>query len=203
MNRKDDSTDEELVRLAISGDRTAEEHLIRRYKGFVFDRAKPYFLPGAEQEDILQEGMMGLCEAIYAFDEEKCLTFFPFAAVCITRQILSAVKTYSRQKHIPLNRSVSLYTPVGEDDGPTFMASLVDETSQNMEDAFIGQEQLSHLERKMDENLTSQERQIFNLYAEGVSYQAIARHMGKSVKSVDNTIQRARRKLRRLLCEDS
>ena len=202
MDRKDDPTDEELVRLAVSGDRTAEEQLIRRYRGFVLDRAKPYFLPGAEQEDILQEGMMGLWEAIYAFDEEKCSAFSSFAAVCVTRQILSAVKSYSRQKHVPLNSYLSLYTPVGEDDGPTFMAALADETSPSMEDTFIGQERLSRLEQKMDETLTAQERQIFSLYAEGVSYQMIARRLGKSVKSVDNTIQRARRKLRQLLCEE-
>lgn len=202
MEQKNGPTDEELVRLTVNGDRAAEEYLIQRYSGLVFDRARHYFLPGAEQEDILQEGMMGLCKAIYAFDADKGAAFFPFAAVCVTRQILSAVKSHSRQKHAPLNGYLSLYAPVGEDDSITLMSALADETSPDLEDTFIGQERLSHLEQKMDENLTSQEQRMFRLYAEGASYQMIARYLGKSVKSVDNTIQRVRRKLRQLLCED-
>lgn len=202
VDKREYLTDEELVRLAVGGDRMAEEDLVRRYRGLVFDRARPYFLPGAEQEDMIQEGMIGLCQAIYAFDEEKGAAFLPFASVCVTRQIISAVKRHGRQKHAPLNGCLSLYAPVGEEDGEMFLAALADGAAPDLEDALIGRERLTHLERKMDEHLTCQERRMFRLYAEGASYQMIARYLGKSVKSVDNTIQRVRRKLRQLLCED-
>ena len=202
MNQENVLTDEELVGLAVDGDEMAEETLIRRYREFVLDRAKPYFLPGAEQEDILQEGMMGLWKAIYAFDKEKCPAFSPFASMCVKRQILSAVKSYGRQKHALLNNCLSLDTPAGDDEGLTFMAALAKNAGPNMEDTLIHQEGLFRLEEKINEALTAQERQIFSLYAEGMRYQAIAQRLGKSVKSVDNTIQRTRKKLQCLLAED-
>ena len=103
MDRYAPMSDEELVALAAAGDRLAEEHLIRRFEGLVYERTRPYFLPGAEKDDLLQEGMLGFCEAIYAYDAEKCDSFSAFASICITRAVLSAVKKYNRQKHLMLN----------------------------------------------------------------------------------------------------
>lgn len=202
MKQKDSLTDEELALLAAGGDKDAEELLICRFSGFVYEQARPYFLPGADHRDILQEGLIGLWEAINAYDGEKCPSFSSFAAVCVKRQILSAVKNYNRQKHIPLNGYLSLYAPVGEGENATLMAALPDEAEPGLEEAYISREELSRLEREIEAILTPLEKKIFFLYLEGASHWSIARQLGKSTKSVDSTIQRARRKLRQALWED-
>lgn len=202
MAEKESLTDEALARLASKGDRKAEDALIRRFSGFVYELARPYFLPGADQQDILQEGMIGLWEAIHAFDEEKAHSFLSFAAVCIKRQIISAVKNYNRQKYIPLNNYLSLYAPVGEEENFTLMAALEDQQQPGLEESLICQEKLSHLKQRLDVALAEQEKKVLILYVKGESYQKIAESMGKSVKAVDNTMQRVRKKLLQILQEE-
>lgn len=199
MERWDDLRDEELVRLTAAGDRAAEELLIRRYRGLVYHRAKPYFLPGADREDIVQEGMIGLCEAIRAFDPEKYPTFSTFASACVVRQILSAVTNYNRQKHMPLNLSFSLNTPLDGEEDLTLLAVLPDEAGPSLEETFIGREERALLGQLIKAHLTPLERQVFLSYLHGERYADIARRLGKSERSVDSTVQRSRRKLRQAL----
>jgi len=198
---KENLTDEMLAHLASGGDRKAEDILIRRFSGFVYELARPYFLPGADQQDILQEGMIGLWEAVHAFDGEKSRSFIAFAAVCIKRQIISAVKNYNRQKYIPLNNYLSLYAPMGEEENFTLLAALED-VQPDLEEALIGREELSRLKQRVDAALAEQEKKVLVCYMRGESYQEIADSMGKSVKAVDNTMQRVRRKLQLLLREE-
>lgn len=197
----DNLTDEELVLRAAAGDKDAEELLVRRYNGLVYRRARPYFLPGADQEDLLQEGMIGLCEAIRSFDSEKYPTFSTFASVCIMRQILSAVKSYNRQKHLPLNTSLSLFAPMGEDGELTLVSFLTENSEPSLEETFILREEHTHLQRRMSELLSPLEKQVCLLYLQGQRYADIAHALGKSVSSVDSTIQRIRRKLQQALDE--
>lgn len=195
----DGLTDEELVSQASAGNKEAEELLIHRYKGMVYHRAKPYFLPGADKEDLLQEGMIGLCEAIRGFDPEKYPAFFAFASTCVMRQLLSAVKRYNRQKHVLLNNSLSLYAPQGEDTELTLMSRLPEDTVPSMEEIFIDQEEHGVLQQLMDELLSPLEKQVFLLYLQGERYSDIARRLGRSAGGVDSAIQRIRRKLQRAL----
>lgn len=199
MERWDDLKDEELVRLTAAGDRAAEELLIRRYRGLVYQRAKPYFLPGADREDIVQEGMIGLCEAIRAFDPEKYPIFSTFASACVVRQILSAVTNYNRQKHMPLNLSYSLNTPLDGEEDLTLLAVLPDEAGPSLEETFISREERALLGQLIKAHLTPLERQVFLWYLHGERYADIARRLGKSERSVDSTVQRSRRKLRQAL----
>ena len=187
MDRYAPMSDEELVALAAAGDRLAEEHLIRRFEGLVYERTRPYFLPGAEKDDLLQEGMLGFCEAIYAYDAEKCDSFSAFASICITREVLSAVKKYNRQKHLMLNSSISL-------------DALEDEAAPDMEEHIIAKEEIRNWERTIHLVLTPSEKEVLRYYMEGKHYQDIADAMNKTVKSVNNTMQRIRKKLQKY-CE--
>ena len=190
----DGLTDEELVCRASEGDRGAEELLIHRYQSLVYRRAKPYFLPGADKEDLLQEGMIGLCEAIHGFDREKHRAFAAFASMCVGRQILSAVKRYNRQKHVPLNSSLSLYATQGEEE-LTLMSRLPEESLPSMEELFISQEEHGQLRRLVEERLSPLEKQVLLLYLQGERYLDIAQRLGRSANGVDSAIQRIRRKL--------
>ena len=198
----DELTDEELVRRSAEGDKSAEELLIRRYTGLVYRRAKPYFLPGADQEDLLQEGMIGLCEAIRSFDPEKYALFSTFAAVCIMRQILSAVKSYTRQKHLPLNHSLSLSAPVDGDGDLTLMSLLAEGAGPSLEDTFILQEERDRVQQRLSELLSPLERQVLLLHLQGRRYAEIAHLLGRSPGAVDSALQRVRRKLQQALCEE-
>ena len=202
MEQKSELTNETLVRLAASGDRAAEELLVSRFRSLVYQRAKPYFLPGADREDVVQEGMIGLCEAIRTFDPEKYPTFSTFASTCVTRQILSAVTNYNRQKHMPLNFSLSLNTPLDGEEDLTMLAVLPDETGPSLEEALIGQEELTALEQLIDARLTPLEKWVFLRYLQGERTSEIARRLGKSERSVDSTLQRSRQKLRQELWTD-
>lgn len=193
-------SDEELVSLAVGGDRAAEEHLIRRFEGLVYERVRPYFLPGAEKDDLLQEGMVGLCEAIYAYDMEKCDSFSAFASICVTREVLSAVKKYNRQKHLTLNSSVSLDAAAEGEEDLSLMGLIEDKAAPDMEAHIIAKEEVSNWERTISSVLTVSEKQVLRCYMEGKTYQDIAEETKKTVKSVNNTMQRIRKKLQKY-CE--
>ena len=188
-------TDEVLAGLAQAGDREAEDILIRRYVEMIRGKAHLYFIVGADSEDVIQEGMIGLFKAIHDYSGNREATFKTFAELCINRQILTAVKTASRLKHQPLNDSVSLSTPVDETGGGTLEESLGGDMASNPEAVFM-ENTLSLL--LTDENSTlfsSMERRVLKEYLAGEKYPEIAQSLGKSYKAVDNAMQRIRRKI--------
>ena len=188
-------TDEVLAGLAQAGDREAEDILIRRYVEMIRGKAHLYFIVGADSEDVIQEGMIGLFKAIHDYSGNREATFKTFAELCINRQILTAVKTASRRKHQPLNDSVSLSTPVDETGGGTLEESLGGDMASNPEVVFM-ENTLSSL--LTDENSTlfsSMERKVLKEYLAGKKYPEIAQSLGKSYKAVDNAMQRIRRKI--------
>ncbi len=192
--------DEEIVGMAQNGNAPAEEYLINKYKNFVRAKARSYFLIGADREDIIQEGMIGLYKAIRDFRGDKLSSFRAFAELCITRQIITAIKTATRQKHIPLNSYVSLNKPIyDEDSDRTLLDVICGSKITNPEELIISREEFDDIEEKMGEILSSLEWQVLMAYLEGKSYQEIATELNRHVKSIDNALQRVKRKLERYL----
>ena len=188
--------DEELVYMAREGDEEALEFLINKYKNFVRAKARTYFLVGADREDIIQEGMIGIYKAIRDYRSDRLASFRAFAELCITRQIITAIKTATRQKHIPLNSYVSLNKPVFDDESErTLLDVMVPGVTTDPEELLISQEEVADIEGKMDELLSPLEKEVVDLYLEGKSYVEIAEQLGRHVKSVDNALQRVKRKL--------
>jgi RNA polymerase sporulation-specific sigma factor len=189
-------TDEQVIRLSHASDRHAEEVIYERYKNFVRSKARSYFLVGADREDLIQEGMIGLYKAMRDFDEEKQTTFRTFAEMCIVRQIITAIKTATRQKHIPLNNYLSLNKPLNDEDTDrTLMDTLSSVKMYNPEDILINEEDYQSIRQKIDSILSGLEKQTLFYYLEGRSYQEIAVMLKRSTKSVDNALQRIKRKL--------
>lgn len=200
--RFESMTDEEIVAQAQAADGTALEFLLNKYKNFVRSRARSYFLIGADHEDIVQEGMIGLYKAIRDFKPDRLSSFRAFAELCITRQIITAIKTATRQKHIPLNSYVSLNKPIyDEESDRTLMDIMTEDAQSNPESMFIDREDLSVIRGKIGELLSELEKQVLDLYMDGKSYQEISEEMGRHVKSIDNALQRVKRKLTKLLEE--
>jgi RNA polymerase sporulation-specific sigma factor len=193
-------TDEEVVDLVRDNDAEALEYLINKYKNFVRAKARSYFLIGADREDIVQEGMIGLYKSIRDFRGDKLTSFKAFAELCITRQIITAIKTATRQKHIPLNSYVSLDKPIYDEDSDRTLLDVISGTKvTDPEELFINREEFDDIEGKMSEILSDLERQVLMLYLDGRSYQQIAVELKRHVKSIDNALQRVKRKLERYL----
>lgn len=200
LSEYDYLSDEDIVEAFRSGDGGALEHLINKYRNFVRAKARSYFLIGADREDIVQEGMIGLYKAIRDFKGDKLSSFKAFAELCITRQIITAIKTATRQKHIPLNSYVSLDKPIyDEDSDRTLMDVICGSQVLDPEELIINQEEFIGLEDKMAEILSDLERKVLMLYLDGRSYQEIAEDLHRHVKSIDNALQRVKRKLERYL----
>lgn len=196
----DFKADEDIVEFVRIGDSDALEYLINKYRNFVRAKARSYFLIGAEREDIVQEGMIGLYKAIRDFKGDKLASFKAFAELCITRQIITAIKTATRQKHIPLNSYVSLDKPIyDEDSDRTLLDVICGSRVCDPEEMIINQEEFTGLEDKMSEILSDLERKVLMLYLDGRSYQEIAVDLDRHVKSIDNALQRVKRKLERYL----
>ena len=192
--------DEEIVEQFRNGDEMAQEYLIVKYKNFVRSKARSYFLIGADREDIIQEGMICLYKAIRDYRGDKLSSFRAFADLCITRQIITAIKTATRQKHIPLNSYVSLNKPIyDEDSDRTLMDVLSGMRITDPEELIISQEEIDDIELKMGEILSPLEWKVLTYYLDGKSYQEIAEILGRHVKSIDNALQRVKRKLERYL----
>ena len=192
--------DEEVVEFAREGDDSALEYLINKYKNFVRAKARSYFLIGADREDIIQEGMIGLYKAIRDFRLDKLSSFRAFAELCITRQIITAIKTATRQKHIPLNSYVSLNKPIYDDDSDRTLLDVISGSKvADPEELVISREEFDDIEEKMGEILSSLEWKVLMSYLEGKSYQEIAEDLKRHVKSIDNALQRVKRKLERYL----
>lgn len=189
-------TDNQLVKLANEGDDYAMEYLILNYKNFVRAKSRSYFLIGADRDDIVQEGMLGLFKAIRDFKEEKNISFKSFAELCVTRQIITAVKTATRLKHTPLNTYISLNKPVYEDEAEkTLMEILNNRCELDPEEIIINKEKLEETEKKIQKNLSKFENTVLNLYLSGKDYQEIAVALDKPAKSIDNALQRVKKKI--------
>jgi RNA polymerase sporulation-specific sigma factor len=193
-------SDEEAVEAVRAGSSEALEYLINKYRNFVRAKARSYFLIGADREDIVQEGMIGLYKSIRDYRGDKLTSFKAFAELCITRQIITAIKTATRQKHIPLNSYVSLDKPIyDEDSDRTLLDVICGSKISDPEELVINQEEFNGLEEKMSEILSDLERRVLMLYLDGRSYQEIAEDLDRHVKSIDNALQRVKRKLERYL----
>ncbi|MBO8129348.1 MAG: RNA polymerase sporulation sigma factor SigH [Peptococcaceae bacterium] len=192
--------DEVVVEFAREGDNEALEYLINKYRHFVRAKARSYFLIGADREDIIQEGMIGLYKAIRDFRLDKLSSFRAFAELCITRQIITAIKTATRQKHIPLNSYISLNKPIyDEDSDRTLMDIISGSKITDPEELVISREEFDDIECKIGELLSSLEWKVLMSYLDGKSYQEIAEDLQRHVKSIDNALQRVKRKLEKYL----
>lgn len=192
----DNLSDEQLVELSSSGDTVATECILARYKNLVRSKARMYFLAGADKEDLIQEGMIGLFKAIRDFSPKRQVSFRGFAELCIKRQIITAVKTSTRQKHIPLNSYVSLSNPTYEGESESTLEAILESSADsNPEQLFISKESAAFLSERMNEVLSPLERNVLALYMEGRSYQEIAAALSRSQKSIDNALQRVKKKM--------
>lgn len=193
----EDMPDEDVVVEAqVNNNLLAQDYLLHKYKNFVRAKARTYFLIGAEKEDIIQEGMIGLYKAIRDFKNDKQASFRAFAELCVTRQIITAIKTATRQKHIPLNSYVSLNKPIYEEDSDRTLLDVISGVKvANPEDMVISREEFDDIESKMNDILSDLEWQVLMSYLDGKSYQEIAIELNRHVKSIDNALQRVKRKL--------
>ncbi|MCL4351316.1 MAG: RNA polymerase sporulation sigma factor SigH [Firmicutes bacterium] len=192
--------DEDIVSDAREGQNEALEFLIHKYRNFVRAKARSYFLIGADREDIVQEGMIGLYKAIRDFRSDKLASFRAFAELCITRQIITAIKTATRQKHIPLNSYISLNKPIYEEDSDRTLMDVISTVRvSDPEEMIINREEFGDIEEKMGEILSDLEWKVLMAYLDGRSYQEIAVDLRRHVKSIDNALQRVKRKLERYL----
>ncbi|MDV5062393.1 RNA polymerase sporulation sigma factor SigH [Veillonella sp. YH-vei2232] len=194
-------SDEEVVVL-VQKDRNelAMAHLVNKYKNFVRSKARSYFLVGADRDDIIQEGMIGLYKATRDFDYERQASFRAFAELCVTRQIITAIKTATRQKHMPLNSYISLNKPVyTEESERTLMDMIANVRVSDPEELIITREEFADIEKNMTYLLSELEWHVLLGYLDGKSYQEMAGETDRSIKSIDNALQRVKRKLEKYL----
>ncbi|QLY82424.1 RNA polymerase sporulation sigma factor SigH [Clostridium intestinale] len=192
--------DEDVAVEAKEGNIEAQEYLISKYEMFVKTKAKSYFLIGADKEDIYQEGMIGLYKAIRDFNPHKLASFRAFAELCITRQIITAIKTATRQKHIPLNTYISLNKPVYEEESERTLLDILSGIKiSDPEELIISKEEIERMEKEISNALTELEMEVLTSYLDGKSYQEIACDLDRHAKSIDNALQRVKRKLEKCL----
>ncbi len=196
----DSMPDNLVAKWANDGDTFALDHLIRKYKNVVKAKARSYFFIGGDPEDIIQEGMIGLFKAIRDYDHNKNDNFRAFAELCVKRQIITAIKSATRQKHIPLNSYVSLNKPIYDDESErTLLDVLKGRRSMNPETLYISREEVSSIKEKIGKILSKFEWEVLTLYLAGESYQEIAEEIKKPVKSIDNALQRVKKKIEKYL----
>lgn len=193
--------DEELVLLSQQGNTDATEFILEKYSNIVRSRARTYFLVGADREDVIQEGMIGLFKAIRDYNSEKQASFRSFAELCITRQIITAIKTATRQKHMPLNTYISLNRPLFDEEYETTLMDVLNEdnTTLNPEEIIINREQFVDIHLKMDELLSPFECKVLSLYLKGKTYQDIGVILSREPKAIDNALQRIKKKLEKYI----
>lgn len=194
-------SDEELILKLRDGDNRVTEYIIEKYKDLVRKKSKAMYILGADHEDLLQEGMIGLFKAIRDYDAGRDASFYTFAELCVTRQIYTAVQAAGRKKHSFLNSYISLYgNQVGgeDEDHPELMQELVAQDSKNPEELMIDQENLANLEMAIEQELSSFEKQVLELCVTGMSYTEIARVLGKTTKATDNALQRIKTKIKKV-----
>lgn len=196
MKNYSDYTDEQILGLINEGDNHAMDYLFNRYKPLIEKKSRTYYINGGGREDLMQEGMIGLFKAVRDFDGKKNIAFFPFADLCITRQIITAVKRSSRKKHHPLNNYISLNKPAFEEEESD--EDLLDYVPSNRvedpEDLIIGQEEIVRIKEELLGKLSELEKQVLQLHLNGVSYKEVAEILQRPVKSIDNALQRIKKK---------
>lgn len=199
----EDVPDEELIKLVHSGDKNALDFLIGKYNDIVSMKANKFFIIGAEKEDMVQEGMIGLYKAIKSFDVEKQNSFKTFANLCIERQLITAIKTSNRQKHIPLNSSFSLNTSAYDENDETSIMEILDtKLVEDPLETITKKEYFEAVESRIDKNLSTFEKKVLDFYVQGESYVNIATKLDAQVKAVDNAIQRIRKKAIKCISDD-
>ncbi len=193
-------TDEQLSLLAQKGDDDALEFLMKKYGALVRMKARTYFLIGADHDDIVQEGMIGLFKAIRDYNEDKQSGFRGFSELCITRQMITAIKTATRMKHSPLNSYVSLNRPMYEEEYEMTLLDVLSENARvvNPEEIMINREQYEDTEKKLFKLLSDFEKKVLNYYLQGKSYQDIGEILRREPKSIDNALQRIKRKIEKM-----
>ncbi|MBU3181455.1 RNA polymerase sporulation sigma factor SigH [Clostridium psychrophilum] len=196
----EEKLDEEVVSEAQKNNVSAQEYLINKYKNFVKAKSKLYFLIGADKEDIYQEGMIGLYKAIRDFKADRLSSFRAFAEICVKRQIITAIKTATRQKHIPLNTYISLNKPIyDEESDRTLLDVLSGAKITDPEELVISREEVINIQNEIGEVLSQLEMEVLMSYLDGKSYQEIACDLDRHAKSIDNALQRVKRKLEKCL----
>lgn len=196
------AADEELIVRLRDGEQQITDYIMEKYKNLVRSKAGSMYILGADRDDLIQEGMIGLFKAIRDFDSGRDASFFTFAELCISRQMYSAVQAAGRMKHIPLNTYISLYgngTEHGEDEEG--IQSILADHGLNPEDFVIDKENVEQLEKRMEQELSSFEKQVLDLYITGMSYSQIARVLGRDEKSTDNALQRLKSKIKKMILE--
>ena len=197
INEYSKMTDEEIIKEIRKGDKQALTYLMNKYKEIVNLKVGKYFMVGAEKEDIIQEGLIGLFKAIKTFNAEKNNTFKTFANMCIERQLITAIKSSNRQKHMPLNSYLSLNMSAydnEEESGAELMDTFDSKTIEDPLETIINKEYYDEIEKSIDKTLSQFEKQVLDRYMKGESYVTIAKRLDSPVKSVDNAIQRIRKK---------
>ncbi len=196
-------TDEELIELSKADDGYSTELLIERYRNFVRSKTRTYFLIGADKEDIIQEGMIGLYKAIRDYKPDSGTSFRSFAELCVTRQIITAIKKATRQKHIPLNSYISLNKPAYDDDNERILLdTFAGRNMLNPEEIMLDKERFFDIETKLSKNLSKLELCVLKKYLEGKTYTEIACQIKKSEKSIDNALQRIKKKIEKYIIND-
>ncbi len=202
----EEKTDEELIDIIKSGDKSAANYLINRYKNLVNIKVSKYYIAGAEKDDLIQEGMIGLFKAIKCYSSEQNNSFKTFANLCVDRQIITAIKTSNRQKHMPLNSYLSLnmsaYDSEDDENDTTIMEVFNNDTIEDPLDTLTKKEYYKSVEDTIDKSLSKFEKQVLNRYIQGESYVQIAEKLDTPVKSIDNAIQRIRKKATKDLQEN-
>lgn len=205
VKKYQNETDEMLLERLRDGERDITDYIMNKYKYLVRSKAKSMYILGADTEDLIQEGMIGLFKAIRDYDAGRDASFYTFAELCISRQMYTAVQASNRKKHMPLNTYISLYAasePDGENrDGDEFINFLGFETQKNPEQLLIDRENMLSLEQRIEEELSNFEKQVLDLYLIGMSYAQIARVLGRDEKSTDNALQRLKSKIRKVIAE--
>lgn len=188
--------DEDIVRLANGGNSSALDYLLAKYKNFVRVKSAPYFLVGGDRDDIIQEGMIGLFKAIRDYDKERLASFIAFVEICIKRQIITAIKTATRKKHIPLNSYISLNKPMYEEESERTLMDMIEGTKVlDPMEVFINEEELKKMESKMNKMLSELEFKVIQSYLQGKTYDEISLEINRDYKCIDNALQRVKKKL--------
>ena len=198
-------SDEELIVRLRDGEGAITDYIMDKYKNLVRRKAKSMYILGADREDLIQEGMIGLFKAIRDYDTGRDASFFTFADLCVSRQMYTAVQAAGRQKHAPLNTYLSLYAGSSEQDGFgggedfELIDSVVSRSERNPEELLIDKENVELLEKVMEKELSSFEKQVLDLYLTGMKYTQIAKVLGRDDKSTDNALQRIKSKLKKAI----
>ncbi len=196
------ATDEELIHRLRGGEEPVMDYICDKYKNLVRSKAKSMFILGGDNEDLIQEGMIGLFKAVRDYDSGRDASFGTFADLCISRQMYTAVQASRRKKHIPLNTYISLYGNAAEQEEQeehSLLEAIADKSESNPEDVVLDRERVAYLEKAIEKELSSFEKQVLDLYMTGMSYTQIAKVLGRDEKSTDNALQRLKSKIRKMI----